>query len=341
MRTLSFWRSAVSGGLVALSLASNVNAGFVESTETVGEIPVDLNGVWMVVSEIHTNPPTPTPVSTPAAGSSGAPAAAASPEPKTSAAPAADVGPRVFSVINLWKIKHIKKPDVEKIKEEEAKRQQASVDKANAIIAKEQTAVPVQTETGDVEGGPKVLVASNDTIVPAPGGDDVDIALLDVTLPKPIEDSLMKAQQSQKAYVPTDKDRALLRSSWATLKPSKRDEFSRIKWKVVAADQFDSGLKTDDKVRGSKFAITGDQQMIPRPSQPSNNIVVYGFSKVSPTEFSGGHVRAMMATAPFPIPIDMKGAFRMYKIADLPKEASAAPKAKPAKDGAAKDGAAK
>ena len=33
----------------------------------------------------------------------------------------------------------------------------------------------------------------------------------------------------------------------------------------------------------------------------------------------GGHVRAIMTAAPFPIPIDMKGTFKMYRLTDMPK----------------------
>jgi len=33
---------------------------------------------------------------------------------------------------------------------------------------------------------------------------------------------------------------------------------------------------------------------------------VYGVRNITDKELSGGHVRAMMASAPFPIPIDMK-----------------------------------
>jgi hypothetical protein len=42
---------------------------------------------------------------------------------------------------------------------------------------------------------------------------------------------------------------------------------------------------------------------------------------VSDTLIEGGHVRAIMTAAPFPIPIDMKGTFKMYRLTD-PKPAA-------------------
>jgi hypothetical protein len=79
--------------------------------------------------------------------------------------------------------------------------------------------------------------------------------------------------------------------------------------------------------------------MLPRPSQPDRNIVVYGVLKHDEKQISGKHVRAMMATAPFPIPIEMKGTFAMYKVADLPEEKAdtAKPAAEPTPAEPAKD----
>ena len=340
MRLSRLWRGTIAGSALAMILVPRPGFGFVEQTVTDGELPVDINGVWLVVSEIHQQPqatPTPNVAASPKASASGA---AAAPSPQAAKSPAgaeSSAQPAgVFSVLHLFKITHVKKADLEKIKEAEAKRQQAAVDKAMARIAAEQkAAVPAQTESGEVEGGPKVLVPTNDSIVPPPAGDEVDIALLDVAFPRAIQESLQKAVDSRVRFVPTEKDKALLRSSWSTLKPSGRDEYSKIDWKVVTAEHFDSGLKADEKVKGSVFAITADQKMIPRPGQPTNNIVVFGVRNASDKELSGGHVRAMMASAPFPIPIDMKGAFTMYKIADLPTSAAAA-QPQPAKSPSAK-----
>jgi len=354
MKIPRLWRGLIAGSVAALSFAPAPGFALVEKTETQGDIPADLNGVWLLVSEIEHNVATPTPAASPAPGESAAPESspgaaakrsvsaaltsptpAAKPSPGTSPDTAASVKRRIYSVAHLLKITHLKKEEVDRIKEEEAKRQQASVDKATAMIAAEAKAkggAPQKNEGGEIAGA-KVLVPTNDSIAPPPAGDQVDIALLDVVLPKAIQDVVQKSQQGQTRWVPTDKDRALLRSSWRTLKPNPKDEYSKIEWKVIAAEHFDTGLKTDEKTRGARFAITGNQQMIPKPGQPSNNIVVFGVRQDTGQTLSGGHVRAMMATAPFPIPIDMKGSFTMYRIADLPKSTAAkaqkAAKAKP------------
>jgi hypothetical protein len=327
------WRAALGAAVLTLALSGAANAKFVENTVTDGEIPGDLDGVWVVVSEIHLNPPSPTP--TPGALASGSPATASptpAASPSTAASPSAQ---RVFNAVHLWKVTHAKKPEVDARRDREKAMLQASIDKANAIIAKEAPDA-VQTETGDVESSVKVLAPEDRRIVKPVEGDAVEIYLLDVELPKAITESVDKAQKAQKPWVPTDKERALLKSSWQSLKPNPREEYSRIDWKVVEAKRFDQGLSEDATVKGSDFAITADAKLLPRPGQPTSNILVYGVREQTPTQLSGGHVRAMMASAPFPIPINMVGGFTMYRIADLPKEdaaksAAAASTASPAK----------
>ena len=104
------------------------------------------------------------------------------------------------------------------------------------------------------------------------------------------------------------------------MKPSGRDEISKIEWKVVAANKYDEQLQIDPTLKGSKFSITANQDMIPKPNTPRQNILVYGAHPSGAGKLEGLHVRAMMASAPFPLSIEMKGTFKMYHIADLPKD---------------------
>jgi hypothetical protein len=327
-------RRRASATLAALALAvlylSPVTAAtFPEKTETNGEIAADLNGVWLVVQHIDFASPSPAATPTPEGSPAAEPTPAASPAAEASPAAAAEPGERrVFNVLNLFRIVHLKKPEARRIRELEARMEQASLEKAKAIVAaRPKKDIPVLTETGEVEGGPRVLVPEiprRPDFDPAKlEGDAVEIFLLDVAFPKSIEESAEKANAAQKPYLPSDKDLALLRSTWQDLKPSGRDEYSRIEWKVVAEQFYDENLQTDTTVAGSKFAVTGVQTMIPKPGQPNQNIVVYGAREVGEKVIKGRHVRAMMAGAPFTVPIELKGHFEMYKVAALPEETPA------------------
>jgi hypothetical protein len=302
------WRPALAALLLALAIAPSVAHAFPESTETQGEIPGDLNGVWLVVHRLTFDRPTPQP--TPGAEA-----------PSTK---------RVFNVLNLWKIVHLKKDQAQATRDAKDVQLKSSIAKAEAMIAKEKAAAGA---TGTLE--PRVVVPQ----VPRPPGydpsaaegDQVEIFLLDVPMPKSIDEALQAAQKAEKAFEPTPEQLALLGSSWQTLEPRKDTEYSRIEWKVVAEKFFDQAMKVDPNLKDATISITGTQAMIPRPTQPDRNIVMYGLVEQGEKTISGKHARAMMATAPFPIPIEMKGTFEMFKVADLPQDKSK-PAAEAAKD---------
>lgn len=310
------WRRAVIAALLALALAPTRAFGFVESTVTEGEIKTNLNGVWLVVSHLQFAKPTPTPSPGAAAAK---PAKAAGKEPV-----------RYYNVVNLVRIVHLPKPQAQAVRDADKKMEQASIDRAKAMIAEEQKkSIPVQTESGEVESEMKVVVPSVPLKRQPGDGDDVDMFLLDVAMPPEIDEPMQKAQKEEKPWTPARKDLALLKSSWSSLKPSGRDEISKIEWKVTAASKFDDQLQIDPTTKDAKFAITANQEMLPKPNVPKTNVLVFGARKISDDLIEGPHVRAMMASAPFPIPIEMKGSFKMYKVADLPKTGSEGAAEKP------------
>ena len=316
MRNRRQWRSIAAAALLALGLTAPRSHAFVESTETEGELPANVSGIWLVVTHVEFPKPTATPE----------PGATPGPTPGKEAAESL----RTFNVVNLLKIVHFQKDEAQKMRADAKAREQASVDKANAIVAEElKKSPPMQTESGQIESNVKVIVPGI-PIRRQPGdGDDADIYLLDVAFPKGIQDAIDKAQKAEKPWVPTDKDLAILKSSWSTLKPSGRDEYSKIDWKITSSEKYDDNLKLDPTTKDAKFTITGNQEMIPKPNVPKTNIIVFGVEEMKPDSLSGKHTRAMMASIPFPLPIEMKGGFKMYKVVELPRAGGgAAPAAK-------------
>lgn len=310
MRNRRQWRRVLIAAVLALGMVPSRGFAFLESTETQGELPTNLNGMWLVVSNLEFTK----------GGAEATPNPGTSPVPSpASGAAKKDDAIRHFSVVNLFRIVHYPKAQAEKMREGDRKMEEASTEKAKALVAEEQKkAIPVQTETGEVQSDVNVIVPS----VPAkrqPGtGDDVDIYLQDVAFPKSIQDEIDKAQKAEKPWTPTDKDLALLKTSLGSLKPSGRDEYSKIEWKVISPDNYDDNFKIDESTKDAKFVISANEEMIPKPNVPKTNVLVFGPDKVKGNVISGKHTRAMMATAPFPLPIEMKGTFVMYKVADLP-----------------------
>jgi len=314
------WRGVLIAALVGLSsaLSPALSFAFPQSTETSGEIATDLNGTWFVVNRIEF----PRPTATPAPVAS--PDAAATPKP--AASPAA-VGPRPLTVGYLFTIKHIKTEEAQKLRETDKAARQAALDKATKILAEEQKkggAVPQPAASGETPVEPKVLgygvPKQPDSVVDTQ--DEVSVELLDVDLPKPIQDEIDAANKAEKVWQPSDKDLALLKSSWKTLKPRAKTEYSRIQWKVLQDKYLEGGMLQDEQTKDAKFVISGDAQLISSPGQANRSILVYGAKNVGDGVIEGGHVRAIMTAAPFPIPIDMKGVFKMYRLTDTAKAAA-------------------
>ncbi len=306
MKDRQIWRRLVATSLGALALAvvtATAFANFPQSTETSGEIPTDLNGTWFVVNRIEF----------PNAGASAAP----SPGPSPAAT-------RPFTVGYIFTMTHLRTADAQKLRDAEKAKKQEAVEKATKILADEQrkaAAQPKPAASGEVPVEPKVLSYG---IPKAPDSvadqqDEVTVNLVDVDLPKEIQDSIDAANKANKPWEPSDKDLATLKSTWKTLKPKAKTEYSKIQWKVMEHQYLEGGMLQDDKTKDAKFVISGDAQLISSPGQANRNIIIYGADNVTDRMIEGGHVRAIMTSAPFPIPIDMKGSFKMYRLTDAPK----------------------
>ncbi len=298
-------RRGLLAAVVALSLALMPTSGFAfpQSTETSGEITPDLNGAWLVVNRLEF--PKPTPEASPSPGAS----------------PAAGIRP--FTVANIFKIEHLPTAEAQKVRDADKAKKQAAIDKATKILAEEQkkaAADPKPLASGEIPIEPKVLSygvpRAPDSVVDL--HDEVAIYLLDVEIPKSIQDTIEKANKEEKVWEPSEKDLTTFKSSWKTLKPRAKSEYSRIQWKVLQDKYLEGGMLQDEKTKNAKFVMSGDATLIAGPGQANRNIIIYGANQVSDRLIEGGHVRAIMTAAPFPMPIDMKGSFKMYRLTDLP-----------------------
>ena len=302
-------RGLFATALMALSLALVPANGFAfpQSTETSGEITPDLSGAWLVVNRLEFPRPTPE----------------ASPSPAAAASPAA-ASIRPFTVAYVFTIEHLATAEAQKLRDADTAKKQAAIDKANKILTQERLkagADPKPVASGEIPVEPKVLSygipRAPDSVVDL--HDEIAVHLLDVEIPKSIQEAIDKANKAEQIWNPTEKDLALLKSSWKTLKPRAKGEYSKIQWKVIQDKYLESGMLQDDKTKNAKFVISGDAALVAGPGQANRNIIIYGAEQVSERMIEGGHVRAIMTASPFPIPIDMKGSFKMYRLTDPPK----------------------
>src|SRR6185295_1571793 len=110
MKNRRVWRRALIGAVVTLSVYASRSFAFLETTETQGELPSNISGVWLVVNQLEFTQPEPSP-------SPGAP----TPAPHKEAASSV----RFFSVPYLLRIVHYPKAEADKMREADRKMEEA------------------------------------------------------------------------------------------------------------------------------------------------------------------------------------------------------------------------
>ena len=145
------------------------------------------------------------------------------------------------------------------------------------------------------------------------GSEKIRLQILDGTLP--FADKLEKLRQERKLWSPKPEDLKELSEHWYEYEAPEKPTFVKGSHRIVAESEFDSSLREDDNIKGSSFAIVSDLQANPLRGG-GQQIGVYGVRDVSPDKIRGVYVQATLASAPFPISLEFKGLFTMYKIAD-------------------------
>ena len=171
------------------------------------------------------------------------------------------------------------------------------------------------------------------------GGDHSGLTmhLLDVSLPKDIDEAVKAANKQFTPWTPSAKQVSALAGRWSKLpRAPKKDPktdilFGQVLFTVAAPERFeqvfprqDEALKnvlTDSAV---SLQIVEDYRPLPVPPQPSGVVIsqlmerrsIYGVKKASGTVLEGDHVTGFIAAgAGFPIPLNFRGTFRMYCLA--------------------------
>jgi len=144
--------------------------------------------------------------------------------------------------------------------------------------------------------------------------EDIKITQNDVRLP--FADELEATRQEPEFFSLSKEDLARLKDEWWRLPASEPPLFAGGEHRVVASSDYDLGMRQDDNLRDSQFAIVSTMAGA-SPKGGGKSISIYAVRKVSDDEISGSYVSSTLATAPFPISIDFNGTFTLYKLADF------------------------
>lgn len=144
----------------------------------------------------------------------------------------------------------------------------------------------------------------------------VNLIIFDVALP--FDEEIEKARQEKALWSPTPEDLKKLSETWADLPEPKFRRYLRGTHEIVAAANYDSNLALDRNLFGTSMAMIMKLDGLGAGGQGAAGqlIDVYGLRSVAPDRMAGSVVSALVASAPFPISVEFKGAVTFYKVAD-------------------------
>jgi hypothetical protein len=150
-----------------------------------------------------------------------------------------------------------------------------------------------------------------------PGTEHVELHLHRVEPPDVFKRSLDRSAVLNQPWEPGRDELDGLKEQWDELTPIPGD-LDHIENELYAPDAFTEDMKRDEETRGSDLAIVTKE--IFSGAQPvKSTIAVYGIRDKNPAEFAGSFVSTSIATAPFPVPITLRGVFRAYRVGPLPE----------------------
>jgi hypothetical protein len=148
----------------------------------------------------------------------------------------------------------------------------------------------------------------------SPAEETLDIRLLDVALP--FDARIEESRTSHALVTLTEEELATVGKGWAELPGNKPVRYATGKHRFVARSAFDESLAADKNLTDAKFAMVMDLKSNPMRGGGGQVIDVYGIETVEPKKLAGTYVSVTLANAPFPINIEFKGRFEMWKVAE-------------------------
>jgi hypothetical protein len=115
------------------------------------------------------------------------------------------------------------------------------------------------------------------------------------------------------AWSPTPDDLTAIRSAWDNLQPQDAHVKS-VRHNIAGKDGFDQTLTNEARTRDAIWVIRQRHDMYPSAAPVVRHAFVFAALAASDGGYTGNFDGATVAAAPFPIPISVKGSFRLYRL---------------------------
>jgi len=133
------------------------------------------------------------------------------------------------------------------------------------------------------------------------------------TLPPAMQKAVDDSNAAEKGWTPTPADLAALADGWDTL-PRGQPGVATVETELIGHDAYDEEIKKDDAVKDTLWMVRTSQSFLPSAAPMIKQVSVYGASRAVGNGWEGTFAHLMLAAAPFPIPISLKGDFHLYRL---------------------------
>jgi len=122
-----------------------------------------------------------------------------------------------------------------------------------------------------------------------------------------------RQKQAGVTWTPTPADLRELVAAWNDL-PVEERGVATVKTEIDEKSRFDDLLKSEEAARDAAWALRQTVTFQPGGGRPVRELVVLGIDAQTPTGFRGKAALVMLAMAPFPVPISLRGTVDMYRL---------------------------
>ncbi|MCW5890700.1 MAG: hypothetical protein KIT14_09120 [bacterium] len=145
----------------------------------------------------------------------------------------------------------------------------------------------------------------------------MDVEVRFVGLPANVAAAYRKAAETRTSWTPTPADLDAIRDQWDAL-PAEDRGFANLAVKLVGRDAFDDVIKGEPLVQDALWVAQLTGNFRPGGGRPVREVVIFGAKEQIENGWSGTYMSVAVANAPFPVPIQLSGTFRMWRVDPRP-----------------------
>ena len=134
-----------------------------------------------------------------------------------------------------------------------------------------------------------------------------------VTLPLDLNQDLDQKNAAGEKWEPTDQELQAILAAWDEL-PDQMRGVASVRNEIWGPDAFIDEIKKEQATKDAEWVVRQVYQFVPGGNRPVRQVNIFGTLAETPRGFSGNYSGVAVAMAPFPVPIQYEGTFRMIRL---------------------------